>query len=1236
MSDELIKFNKLKVLAYGLDTHKENESCILPSIKLWDKEFCDILNKIEIKDRYFKLDDQNITLLEGKSCQSQEILEIIKGISSVVQIKDIYIYDKLDVDFVRFTDTIILKEESVEYIKRSIDSIKSGLSFMKQFKTLRNEILKDTNSLVEKRKEEIEKICKNITNICGFSAFAKVDNERYNGKDNNILYELFQNANDRIEENKDGSRCLYIEIDENKLKLRYKEKGFSARDFLAISTSGNSGNIDDVTTTGHKGTGFKSIYNKFNKVKIRSGYIECTLDDTQKLDECNSSFEDNEPRIKCIDNNGEKECFPIPIFEYVNKKSEETEIILSFIDNNSNQEFRENNYLSDIEQFKESKVFYFLDSIDEFYINGDKFDKKEFMKENFWENENGNVQFESYFDLSDEDFQYNPRWKDKKKEFNESGKNKIQLIFPKLLKKEFDLLNETDNSNFYRESQSESNVYCTLPIEKIKLYIKFYINCPAFELVESRNDYISAKEEENTIPKWNSIIEEKVLGSNDNEDNAFTKAFNEFSDKYRPYALLYFPSYYVENNLKKVKFIQANNGEVYSISEIENKELKFLYTGMYRYFDEIKKIAEKDYEDKIRKLEKITPFVLYDSDNISSILAIESILNNKINKNFEEIENFFEENFYLRGSGKNLNEQEKNLLIEVYKEIEQKSMSDDINNIMKKFYKYYLGEELCNKQKIYYINEIDEIVEYTNIQVYKDKLEGVFVSSGSINTLEILKDCFENIITDIYRTKDGKIVSETDIENYEFLNKVLCKTQLYEYIFSCSKLLKEETKEERENLFTNGKIVIKLSSDNYKLSNDIDEVFISSVIKNSDLIISNESPEWIKNKFKVEKNLDKLLCTSDFYIGIQNLDNYFEIINEYLKYPSYIEEITKSIYEYIKNNNDDKSKKNLFEIICLNSKGKEIQLDWESNFIEYLDIYNNNLDISTDSLKFSSPIIFNFKNELSSISQGVKDRFENRVEAKEQEKKISFFDEEKTFREIVNNYVKISIDKKGNSRKYCIGKFNGEKIIIVFGEDSVGKMLSKLFNCNDYVNPKVYLDMESKLPSPLLNNEYDDWIEEDFNNYKDLLEDNRIEDKKLLKLDLINSYEVKVKDVWKCFKGYGGRDNYKEKKCTLCDGILISESSNLSIRYVQGIKGIHLPILVCHNCSNSMLYSENVYFVDDKDKVFTDESKEKLIEQLKSTKEIPIMFDMYTKENKKFHINMTFLHRLICLKFLEN
>lgn len=1263
MNNEAIQFHILGILAHSKKTSKENtESYLLPPIHLWNKEMCDVINSIKFGDEIkFKLEKEEVRRLVEIS-QQEGIKKIFEAFKDLCQVNQIYLANSNEwdnkVEFVRFTDTVILKEKSEECAKKCADSILQGLRLIPAFAEKSENILKNETKPF-KDPEEAKDLCEEIKKICALQAHCTVNTRKVIGSDNKIIHELLQNANDRL---LDG--VIKITTDKEKMVLSYKEEGFSGKDFLAICTSGNSGNRSNgcgnsnIEATGYKGTGFKSIYNVFNKVVIKTNYVICTLDDTKKIKPKFKGDEISDIEYEEWKKEDKAKYFPVPHFEYTEDKHENTEMIFMFRDREKVKEFIQSNEL-DEETFKESKVFYFLRNIDKIDINDVPFDKKKYMSEHFLtyevNGEDKSPYWEGDLDISKEDLKKNPRYKDiSEDEFKKSSKNKMTMLFPN------------------KKIPNETLLYCTLPILNEKLNMPVYINIPSLELEDSRNN-ISENEE---VAEWNRIIQEKTLKGPSNHPlweemnasmnapmNVFSKIFSRFAKSYPEIAYRYFPYQYNSEFecLYTIPFIrtvkedkEAKEHELMSINQwsiwrfmlddmYKDKEFIFLPDYMYQWFKEKKGLdgfklktpfvyygINFDYPTLIKK---IFSGINWEPDYETCIDEIgEDIYTGCFEEHYlEKIFHFLESKYYVHRD----TVLEEDFLKTIYKSDyfvpEEKE---------KWVYKLYLGKTICETPS-HYLNGIEkDIGEYKSIEKYKDKIDSFF---GNIEVQQF-KACFKHLKKNLYieDEENNKIISSDDA----FLGKML---EIFEdgkeMIFGFNKELEPTSEEDiseenkRKDLFTSGKIVIKRGDNLFILSNKTDDLYTSTVIKNKSFII--EEPSWA---YKYIKNLDKKIEENDFF-KTTNLDRLKEIMPTYINSNDDKKGVKKTriyaaIKEYLETIDAIGDKEiGLFNMICTPTGSEEnsVTLTWKAHFFSFISDFNKKITKSEKTIFLSDGVRFSFDiDKLSDVPQYMREKIKDRIDVKNQEEEFRFMGEDLSIMQIINQKVKIYKDQDGNKRRYTIGK--AERVeedkskkdsyfIIVFGEESFGNMLNELFNCKDYITPYMFTTMDVYLPNPLLNSKFDTWTRE-------TLKDIKCEytDDKKLKEALLNRFECKESSTWYCFNGYGAA-TFETKKCPICGSVLIAEASSLHIRSIQAVQGLHVPILLCTNCNEAIKYTDKVYLCNKEGEAYTD--KESLKEKLLSENVLKICFDMFSSEKKYFDLEMTFLHFKVILNLLE-
>ena len=526
-----IQYYILGVLAFSQKPNK-NDSYPLPPIDFWTTEFCNTLNEMEFGKNKFVLSASDKGLAE---CCSDEVKKIFKHFPDAYKVDSIYIRKLPDCNFVHLNRTVILSEDSEKCAKECANCIREGLGLLKTFEE-QMEALKCKSSECATIED-----CETIAKCCALSAQVNLDNKRsVTGSDHDCWNELLQNVDDHIAE--DGK--LHITLNRDSLTLSYMERGvggFTAKDFVAVCTLGNSGNVSagqedqgNPSATGHKGTGFKSVYNYFEKVTIESGNIKCILDDTVKYDYSNCITDkevDLSKRGQGIKygTSVEKKRFPVPEFEALPHKAAATTITFTFKNGGDG-------YDKLLEQIglKENipEKYYFLKHIKKIIYNETSLIALDDIRKN---------QFyfrEECFEVTKDLLNKNPRWeKTSVDDFKKSEKNKVQFLFPK------------------EKLPESTNVFCTLPVCGESLDIPFYINCPALELEDSRN-----KIQGQSVKDWNDEIKKLAYSG---QDSCFHRSFTKFAEDPQNIAIAYkyFPYNYIGNwkNIESIPFLQTTD-----------------------------------------------------------------------------------------------------------------------------------------------------------------------------------------------------------------------------------------------------------------------------------------------------------------------------------------------------------------------------------------------------------------------------------------------------------------------------------------------------------------------------------------------------------------------------------------------------------------------------------------------------------------------------------------------------
>ncbi len=534
--EDLEQVERLGILCHAESERGKEDFFELPPKDNWTEGICKALNETSFERKY-QLCDKDAESLD-ENTEMEHIFAVLKKIESIPAVEHIYIWPELKTEYVRFGGTVILKAAEEKYAKECLASIETGLDIVREHESIKNDLLEKKEPVTSADKVQLEQ----LRDICALAAKFNIDKRPESGCDNDIWSELLQNANDHIPEDAQD-KTLYITIDSGSqddkpaLKLKYMDRGFSVRDFMAVCTSGNSGNdLSGEAREGRKGTGFKSIYNVFYKAVIHSRDVTCTL-------------EDRPAEIKIGDNNkiicepgkeewreNDKKYYPIPQFAFsgedgknVNygKPAETGEAGWTVI-----ELYRRNGQIEmpglpkGALSENEKQLYLFLDRIEnvKFDIAGETFDfpKETYLKEHF-------IQKKHKLEFNEESIKeiikHNPYWakrlsacREQKKEVFDK-KREMTILFPKPEKKDC------------MENSDGACVYCTLPVRNFKLNLPFYVNIPLLELDDSRKSLKEGCAGESNLETWNKEILKAALCG---ENSAFSKIFREFSNNEEP------------------------------------------------------------------------------------------------------------------------------------------------------------------------------------------------------------------------------------------------------------------------------------------------------------------------------------------------------------------------------------------------------------------------------------------------------------------------------------------------------------------------------------------------------------------------------------------------------------------------------------------------------------------------------------------------------------------------------
>ncbi|WP_310549880.1 sacsin N-terminal ATP-binding-like domain-containing protein [Paenibacillus glufosinatiresistens] len=165
-------------------------------------------------------------------------------------------------------------------------------------------------------KEDVEKIFSENTNYANpsqavnqASSLNALSGDLYTDS-KRFIYELLQNADDSS--NEKGNVKVWIKIFGDSLVFAHSGKPFTTRDLQGICNVNNGTKKSDITKTGYKGIGFKSVFGQSDKVTIFTKGEYFRFDSSYSFE-----WKWEEPKLTWEKNNDREFQFPwqiIPIF----------------------------------------------------------------------------------------------------------------------------------------------------------------------------------------------------------------------------------------------------------------------------------------------------------------------------------------------------------------------------------------------------------------------------------------------------------------------------------------------------------------------------------------------------------------------------------------------------------------------------------------------------------------------------------------------------------------------------------------------------------------------------------------------------------------------------------------------------------------------------------------------------------------------------------------------------------
>lgn len=1266
------------------ESNESNEYILIP-ISEWTEEICNELNKTDFSKNYKLSMDDNLILADRIY---KEKFSNLKKLDKSV--KEVFIYTKLPAQFVRFHNTVIIKnEDEIDNIVREIESsIIENLGIVADFDLIKSELLQQTKPITNDNYADSEGKLKNLTDICALSANFSISKRSSSGADNQIWYELLQNANDHIP-NSSERKELKITFDDSKktFTLEYPDEGFSVRDFLAICTEGNSGNVlSDENREGRKGTGFKSVYNLFDKVTIFSGPVECVLEDVKK----NITIFGGKIKVESIENAEQSDSYyPIPEFSMLDpNQGKTTKIVFHSKDNLESIKkliFGESTREQWEENFKAKKDYLFLDNIEKItFLSSSEtlieFERKKYIQDNYFK-------MEYVIDNSDDNsFKKgeNPGWKNRSNELFEK-KKKLSFLFPKKL-------------DFPRE-KDESRVYCSLPINDFKLRTTFYVNIPLLELKDDRKSLADHEIDGFSFETWNkevlksglmngfkSVVESETSSESKKEEIGLSNWYKYFPYEYLNQRNKIFSDSW--EDLQDVRFLRTTtstkkggeNVKAVAISDLVQKESDiqeeeksiFLPCNMYWWLhqNEGDIFTSRELDDYSGKRPSIS-FIYYEDDKLDDVmeLSIEDKVKDKIVKSTNIDIKYFKS--YLCEEegcvGKILLEIKDYLLNDYKEKLPNKELfyswikkllqeSSDFDFLYKNTFiyqayfksnavnykegKYHWLKTCCESgEDCCYAGEYDQYSSIENIvQDLKRDLHGVshILQPEEINSI---KHCFDDLVLSPYlkytyekKNNNWNISSElrtSDDSVLPQLTTVVNDELKNLYYYHSEKLLENKevnigTVSNEQGWFKKNNVALYVKNSKNHIIQASESIYYTEKEINNDVIV--KYGESFFNKLDYSLGED-----GDFFEKNKENEKFIRQILEKYDLEVWKEQAIKFVISSAAT-----IRGTIFR--CIIEKGEK-PIEWNDKFYDLIKGF------SATELWKSGQVIFELsKDKVKKLSQEVKDIFETKVSIQEKKKKqIGSLNLGKELQEIVMNDIFVLSLKTGNKSLYCKGKILDEpdkqgEIYLLFGENAFGTLLRKVFQCYDFSENKIYDEMQcidlDEL-SGFKEQESADFVDSINIKVDQFIKKWKEGGKEDLKRVLVIRFDVRNNKMnWFHARGYGSKE-YTNRICPVCKGILLSEMSALAIRNIIctiNDQKYYFPMLMCKNCGDAINYTETVELEVSNDV----ENNESLFKVDKNSFEkYEVVFSMNGREQKKMNCEVSFLNRYIWKRIKE-
>ncbi len=1233
-----IEYEIIRAYAFSKLTPKSSDILKLPPIECWNEEFCDALCCLS-RDHICEFNEElQSELTDEKLVRFASPLaeNIMLTVNKDLKTKNGFVHFYTSAENAKTLYVIFSEKPDDELTNKCLFSLMKGLGLLSSLQPKEAELLGATEPI--SKFGAVEENLHYIRQIAYlYQCFDAVRSTRQSIPENEIAYELIQNANDaKIKSLGISDIGAYsVTSDGKNITIEYTEQGFSLADILAISVKGISGNRktfgvgEDRQTTGHKGTGFTSIYRLFDTVEISSRNVNILLDNT-KLP--NATVTD-----KQVIFSGEYEKndtakieypFPVPFFSEGNPQPKTT---ITLTPNGKSAD----DLLS---KMRDPDSYLFTEQLHQFKYDGTNTVDR-YITDKFYRYEHT---------ISEEDFISSDLYKAFESRINSEKKRTVTILFPKNL------------DGF----EGRQKVYCDLPLNELAPDISFIINIPMLQLKDDRKNIVRGDDSE--AYRWNQFVLEQV-------SEVFSTLFNKFAEEHPDIAYRYFPYSYINEELCKNIFFLKPIDKSARLMSIE--QAKFLPEYMYHWCKEFGSSAVD-----LLKAEgsDLVHYSAYEGALPTECWIFSKLGNyKKLTGKVELIYQWYSQREIFLTEGDEL------------KILDQQAIG---------FYNSHLSNDLpfalvlghLITKKLYTLDNSLPLClgGYYCIETIFAQLEKLLAKSV-ISPADDVRKAIEFGIGAQNAHFIGNIYDEPDLVELIFSwigddapTKLNAKN-LGERL--CNLGLPENSVRE---LIRNGRVVRKNSNRRYNLTDRM----LYYVYNTQFSIIDNERISF-EAKERLCSNCDSEITSAlpDHFISEEVFSKFVkgegklgelsdvdrkELLRQFMK----VEDWLDAAVEFIRQKHENSAwQVTVFQLLV--EKGTKLLIEWNPHMKPLIKTYNEQF---LDTGNKAAAVRFTFDpRKAEGIKEYHKRRFGDRTSTSQKEKTYNFPARGKlTLSDIVNSSsIRTSTELAlGDKFIFAEDKDSGELCLLFSNEEGFDRIMKELFGCDNFGRFKAFPLMRS---NRILLHPNTDWHENAYISDEMLRYDTVIDEinNNNLKV-LFDSFQSEDGSAEWC--GYGAdvhrnklRDddtdlrninNEPLSKCPVCHNDLLISGGSVRLRYINAqINGdyIPLPFLMCLCCDNMFKLAATASLVTpcaENDKlprisicyqnedpvIIGDESSQRdstkkyyrLInyDDIRRSPEVTIRLELKNDEddecNGYFRTTLTMQHRLILLKLI--